>query len=251
MSDEPDGVSAEAANRRRFTTTKWSQVLAAGQADAGGSREALSRLCESYWYPLYAYVRRWGYDADQAQDLTQEFFARLLEKHYLRAADPARGRFRSFLLASLKHFLANERDRAGAVKRGGRMTVVPLEIENAEGRYSLEPPDGETPERVYERRWALTLLERTLARLSREFEAAGKRAQFARLEGYLTGEQETLPYAKLALELGMSEGAIKVAVHRLRRRFGALLREEVGETVSMPEQVDDEIRDLFRALRGE
>ncbi len=227
------------------------RILAAGQVDNGGSREALSGLCESYWYPLYVYVRRWGYDADQAQDLTQAFFARLLERHYLRAADPARGRFRSFLLASLKHFLANERDRAGAIKRGGRVTVVPLEIENAEGRYCLEPPDDETPEKIYERRWALTLLERTLARLSREFEAGGKRAMFARLEGYLTGEQETLPYAELARELGMSEGAVKVMVHRLRRRFGALLREEVGDTVSTPEEVDDEIRELFRVLRGE
>jgi RNA polymerase sigma-70 factor (ECF subfamily) len=203
-----------------------------------------------YWYPLYAYVRRWGYDADQAQDLTQEFFVRLLEKHYLRAADPTRGRFRSFLLASLKHFLSNERDRAGAVKRGGRTTVLPLEFENAEGRYSREPPDADTPETIYERRWALTLLERTLARLRREFDAAGKQTLFARLEGHLTGEQETLPYADLGAELGMSEGAIKVTVHRLRRRFGALLREEISETVSEPSQVDDEIRELFRALKA-
>ncbi len=248
MTDQPDDPSANAHDRRRFATTRWSQVLAAGQTGVGGSREALSRLCESYWYPLYVYVRRWGYDADQAQDLTQEFFTRLLEKHYLRAADPSRGRFRSFLLASLKHFLANERDRAGAIKRGGRATVVPLEIENAEGRYSLEPPDDETPETIYERRWALTLLQRTLARLSREFQAAGKQALFARLEGYLTGEQETLPYAALASELGMSEGAVKVMIHRLRRRFGALLREEVSDTVSTPGEVDDEIRELFRAL---
>ncbi len=235
---------------RRFATTRWSQVIAAGADQSEDSREALARLCESYWYPLYAYVRRWGYDADQAQDLTQEFFARLLEKHYLRAADPSRGRFRSFLLASLKHFLSNERDRELAVKRGGRTTVIPLEFENAEGRYSREPPDHETPEKVYERRWALTLLERTLARLRGESDTAGKSAVFSRLEGHLTGEQETLPYAELATALGMSEGAVKVAVHRLRRRFGALLREEIAETVSDPGQVDDEIRELFRALKG-
>jgi RNA polymerase sigma-70 factor (ECF subfamily) len=235
---------------RQFETTRWSQVLAAGRAPTDDSREALSRLCEVYWYPLYAYVRRWGYDADQAQDLTQEFFVRLLEKHYLRAADPMRGRFRSFLLASLKHFLSNERDRAGAAKRGGRTIVLPLEFENAEGRYSREPPDADTPETIYERRWALTLLERTLARLRHEFDAAGKQALFARLEGHLTGEQETLPYADLGAELGMSEGAIKVTVHRLRRRFGALLREEISETVSEPSQVDDEIRELFRALKA-
>jgi RNA polymerase sigma-70 factor (ECF subfamily) len=236
---------------RQFATTRWSQVLAAGQAHTGDSREALARLCESYWYPLYAYVRRWGYDADQAQDLTQAFFATLLEKHYLRAADPTRGRFRSFLLASLKHFLSNERDRAGAAKRGGRTTVVPFEFENAEGRYIREPADNETPETVYERRWALTLLDRTLSRLRREYGAAGKQTLFARLEGHLTGDQEALPYADLCAELNMSEGAIKVAMHRLRRRFGALLRDEIGETVSDPNEVDDEIRELFRALRGE
>jgi RNA polymerase sigma factor (sigma-70 family) len=236
---------------RRFATTRWSQVIAAGADQTLDSQEALARLCEVYWYPLYAYVRRWGHDADQAQDLTQEFFARLLEKNYLKAADPARGRFRSFLLASLKHFLSNERDRVGAVKRGGHTTVISLEFENAEGRYSLEPSDHDTPETIYERRWALTLLERTLARLRGEFEAADRGAVFARLEGHLTGEQETLPYAELGVALGMSEGAVKVAVHRLRRRFGALLREEIAETVTDPAQVDDEIRELFRALKGE
>jgi RNA polymerase sigma-70 factor (ECF subfamily) len=196
-------------------------------------------------------VRRWGYDADRAQDLTQEFFARLLEKHYLRDADPARGRFRSFLLASLKHFLSNERDRVSAVKRGGRVAIVPLEFENAEGRYSLEPPDTDTPERIYERRWALTLLGRTLTRLRAEFQKAGKEDLFRRLEGHLTGEQEALPYAEVAAALDMSEGAVKVAVHRLRRRFGVILREEIAETVSDPAEVDEEIRDLFRALKGE
>lgn len=251
MGDHDEPSAPARPGGRQFATTRWSQVLAAGHAPTKNSREALSRLCELYWYPLYAYVRRWGYDADQAQDLTQEFFARLLEKHYLRAADPARGRFRSFLLAALKHFLSNERDRVGAVKRGGRTTVLPLEFENAEGRYTREPPDADTPETIYERRWALALLERTLARLRGEFHSAGKDALFARLEGHLTGEQETLPYADLAVEIGLSEGAIKVTVHRLRRRFGALLREEISETVSDPSQVDDEIRDLFRALKGQ
>lgn len=233
---------------RRFVTTRWSQVLAAGQGRESDGAQALAELCEAYWYPLYSFVRRWGNDADHAQDLTQEFFARLLEKHYLRDADPARGRFRSFLLASLRHFLSNERDRAGAVKRGGRVAVLSLEMEGAEGRYSLEPPDTETPERVFERQWALTLLERTQARMRREFEDAGKGELLGRLEGYLTGDQETLPYSELAVELNMSEGAIKVAVHRLRRRFGALLRAEIGETVSDPAQIDDEIRELFRVL---
>jgi len=251
MSSEDDTPGAGRPVGRRFKTTRWSIVLAAGRTPTRTSSDALTRLCEIYWYPLYAYVRRWGYDADEAQDLTQEFFARLLEKHYLRDADPSRGRFRSFLLTSLKHFLSNERDRASAVKRGGRVSVVPLEIENAEGRYSLEPPDIETPERIYERRWALTLLERTLSKLRAESVAGGKQALFERLEGHLTGEQDTLPYAEVASALGMTEGAVKVAVHRLRRRFGALLRAEIAETVADPAQVDDEIRELFRALRGD
>lgn len=233
---------------RRFATTRWSQVLAAGHAPTTVSREALASLCEVYWYPLYAYVRRWGYDADEAQDLTQEFFSRLLEKHFLGDADPTRGRFRSFLLASLKHFLSNERDRASAVKRGGRVTIVALEVETAEGLYRLEPPDADTPDKIFERRWALTLLERTLALLRQEFEASGKAEMFNRLEGYLTGEQETVPYAQLATDLQTSEGAIKVAVHRLRRRFGNLLRQEIAETVSDPQEVDGEIRELFRIL---
>jgi RNA polymerase sigma factor (sigma-70 family) len=249
--DTRDPGDAAPAGGRQFATTRWSQVLAAGGDPTPGSQEALARLCELYWRPLYAYVRRWGHDADQAQDLTQEFFSRLLEKHYLRAADPSRGRFRSFLLASLKHFLSNERDRAAAVKRGGRATVLPLEFETAEGWYVREPPDDDTPERVYARRWALTLLERTLDRLRREFDAAGKQKLFSRLEGHLTGEQDVAPHAELAAELGMSEGAVKVTVHRLRRRFGALLREEIAETVSEPEQVDEEIRELFRSLKGD
>jgi RNA polymerase sigma-70 factor (ECF subfamily) len=247
---ERDDFPSDGARRapRRFATTRWSQVIAAGQAQTTSSREALTSLCEAYWYPLYAYVRRWGHTPDEAQDLTQEFFAKLLEKHYLRDADPSRGRFRSFLLASLKHFLSNERDRASAVKRGGRVNIVPLEVETAEGMYRLEPPDLNTPEKVFERRWALTLLARTLARLRDEFAAGGRQEMFVRLEGYLTGERETVPYARLAEDLGMSEGAIKVAVHRLRRRFGALLRDEIGETVSDPAQVGDEVRELFRIL---
>ena len=246
MTQQADGPRAAP---RRFATTRWSQVIAAGRAQTAVSRDALASLCEAYWYPLYAYVRRWGYGPDEAQDLTQEFFARLLEKHYLRDADPSRGRFRSFLLASLKHFLSNERDKATAVKRGGRASLVPLEVETAEGMYQLDPPDdGDTPDKVFERRWALMLLERTLGRLRHEFAAGGRREVFARLEGHLTGERETAPYAQLAAELAMTEGAIKVAVHRLRKRFGALLREEIAETVSDADQIDDEVRELFKIL---
>jgi RNA polymerase sigma-70 factor (ECF subfamily) len=232
----------------RFETTHWSMVVAASGGPTPRSREALSRLCEMYWYPLYAYVRRRGYDADAAQDLTQEFFTRVIEKDYLSDATPERGRFRAFLLASLRHFLANEYDRASAQKRGGGRPALALEFETAEGRYQLEPPDTCTPETIYERRWALTVLDRTLTRLRAEHEAAGRLALFDRLKGYLTGDASGTSYAEAASALGMSEGAVKVAVHRLRRRFGALLREEIADTVVDPAQIDDEIRALFAAL---
>ena len=236
------------SGRARFDTTHWSLVVAAGAKATPHSEEALARLCEAYWYPLYAYVRRWGYTSDEAQDLTQEFFARLMEKEYLRQADPHRGRFRSFLLAALKHFLANERDRAGAQKRGGGRPPLPLEIETAEGRYSLEPADPETPEKIFERRWALILLDKVLSRLRDEYHRTNRSALFDVLKDLLTSGKAGEPYARLGAELGMSEGAVKVAVHRLRRRFGELLREEIAETVADPQDVDDEIRYLFTAL---
>jgi len=231
----------------RFQTTHWSLVLQAGGGSGPAAQEALARLCETYWYPLYAFVRRSGFDADSAQDLTQEFFARVLERDDLRLVSPARGRFRSFLLASLKHFLANERDRARAKKRGGGQPLLPLEVETAEGRYQREPPDPVTPEVVFERQWALTLLEQTYARLAAEQQEAGRQEAFARLKGTLTGDS-AVAYAQLASELGTTEGAVKVAIHRLRRRFGELLREQIGETVETPGEIDDEIRYLFAAL---
>lgn len=248
MTDHLDPPNPQPLEPTRVAAARWRRVLAAGQAQTTESREALTRLCEVYWYPLYAYVRRWGYNADQARDLTQEFFGRLLEAQAIGDADPSRGRFRSFLLASLKHFLANERDRSSALKRGGKTTLVALEQESAEGMYRQEPPDPETPDAIFQRRWALTLLERTLTRLRDECDESGKSTLFARLERYLTGEQETVPYAGLVGELGMTEGAVKTAVQRLRRRFGTLLRDEIGDTVCDPQEVDDEIRELFRIL---
>ena len=195
-------------------------------------------------------MRRSGRQPADAQDLTQEFFARLLEKQYLRAADPERGRFRSFLLSSCKHFLSKERDRAKARKRGGGRKVLPLDFEAGESRYSLEPTHEVTAEKVYERRWALTLLDQVFARLREEFDGARKQKEFDRLKVYLAGEATTPSYREVAAELGMTEGAVKVAVHRLRRRYRELVREEIGQTVAGPEDVDEELRRLFAALRS-
>jgi RNA polymerase sigma-70 factor (ECF subfamily) len=233
---------------RQFATTRWSLVLAAGQRRSPQSSAALATLCENYWYPLYAYVRRRGHEADEAQDFTQAFFARLLEKNDLAAADPGRGRFRSFLLASLKHFLANEWDRARAEKRGGGRSVLSIDFGTAEERYRAEPSHDLTPEKIFERRWAFVLLENVLARLHDESAQAGKADSFDRLKGFLTGEQTQVTYGQLAAELNMSEGAVKVAVHRLRRRYRELLRAEIEETVADPQVIDQEIRDLFSAL---
>jgi len=235
--------------RRHFATTRWSLILAAGaESSSPGVQEALATLCETYWYPLYAFLRSRGYSAEDAQDLTQAFFARLLEKQTIRHADPARGRFCSFLLASLKNFAANERDRAIARKRGGDIPTLSLEIETAEGRFQMELPTDETPERVFDRRWALTLLDRVMSRLNAETAQSGKPSQFDRLKAYLTGDQPQLSYAETASDLGTSEGAVKVAVHRLRRRFRDLVRDEIAHTVSSPEEIEDELRHLWSSV---
>lgn len=228
--------------QRGFATTRWSLVAAArDRAD-----EALADLCRLYWYPLYAYVRRRGHDAAEAEDLTQAFFARLLEKNGLASVTPTRGRFRSFLLAACQNFLANEHDRAQALKRGGGRVVS---LDDADARYRREPDHGETPERLFERRWALELLDRALRRLREEYERKGKARLYDALKGTLAGDAAA-PYAALANELGLTEGAVKTAVHRLRGRYAELLREEIGETVAAPAEIDDEVRALFRALGG-
>jgi RNA polymerase sigma factor (sigma-70 family) len=233
----------------QFSTTRWSLVLAAGaDASSAAADQALTTLCETYWYPLYAFLRGRGNTVEDAQDLTQAFFARVLEKHALQQADPARGRFRSFLLTSLKNFAANEHDREITKKRGGGVPTVSLEFETAEGRFQLEPPSDETPERIFNRRWALTLLDRVLSRLQAEMVAAGRGAHFDRLKTYLTANEPQLSYAQTAGELGMSEGAVKVAVHRLRRQFRDLLRDEIADTVSSPEEIEDELRHLKSAV---
>jgi RNA polymerase sigma factor (sigma-70 family) len=231
----------------QFAPTRWTVVLAA-RGDTTNARSALEKLCLAYWPPIYAYVRRQGNSPHDAQDLAQEFFARLLGKNYLADVDRAKGKFRSFLLASLKHFLANEWDKANAQKRGGGQTPISIDTNLAEHGYAIEPADGFSADKIFERRWAMTLLEQTLARLREEYVIAGKKTLFENLKGTLTGERSSIPYAEIATKLGTSEGNIKVAVHRLRQRYRELLRAEIGETVSSASEVEDELRNLFSAL---
>jgi RNA polymerase sigma-70 factor (ECF subfamily) len=236
------------ARGERFAATRWTVVLAAARGDvSSGAGEAMAELCRTYWYPLYAYLRRRGYEAHEAEDLTQEFFARLLARHFLAGVDRRKGKFRSFLLAALKHFLADQRDRARVRKRGGGRTILSLDSLDAENRYRREPAQDLTPERMFEKQWALSVLERVLSRLHAELVAAGKAGLFEALKDALTGiRSET--YSAIGAQLGMSEGAVKVAAHRLRRRYRALLRQEIGQTVAGPEEVEDEIRYLLACL---
>jgi RNA polymerase sigma-70 factor (ECF subfamily) len=230
-----------------FAATRWTVVLAAKGRNSPEAADAMAELCRVYWYPLYAFIRRRGYETHEAEDLTQEFFARLLEKHGLAGVDRQKGKFRAFLLAAVKHFLANQRDRARAKKRGGGRAVIAWESLNAEARYRLEPAHELTPERLFERRWALALLDQVLARLQDEFDKGGKTPLFAALKGTLTGHVEST-YAVMAERLGMSEVAVKVAVHRLRKRYRELLREEIAHTVADPAEIDEEIRHLLDCL---
>lgn len=232
----------------RFATTRWSLILAAGQGADARSAEALSHLCELYWYPVYAFIRRHSHGPDDAADLTQEFFTRVLEKNYFHDADPARGHFRGFLCASVRHFLSNQRDRAHAQRRGGHHPPISLDVESAEGRYQLEPRDDLTPETLLDRRWALILLERVLARLRADHASAGKGDLFDHLKGFLTGDNADLRYADVASIVGTTEGAIKVAVHRLRRQYRDVLIQEIAETVSDPAEIEAEIEHLLKAV---
>ena len=233
----------------QFTTTHWSVVLAAGDVASPQATEALEKLCRTYWYPLYAYVRRKGYSADDAQDLTQEFFARLLARNYLSVADRNKGKFRSFLLGSLEHFLAREWTKAHAQKRGGGQPSFSLDELDAENRYLLEPTHELTAEKIFDRRWATTLLDQAMARLCEECVANHKGDLFQKVESFLSGEKGEASYADVAAALKMSEGAVKVAVHRLRQRYGELVRAEIEETVATVKEVDEELRYLFAVLR--
>jgi RNA polymerase sigma factor (sigma-70 family) len=234
------------AGRSEFPTTRWTLVVAAGDPQRKEAGSALVSLCEGYWYPLYAWLRRRGYSADQAQDLTQEFFIRVLEGRYLDRADSEKGRFRSFILTSLKFFVADEEDRQRAYKRGGG-AVLPLEFSSGEDRYQREPAHDETPERIFERRWALSVLDRVVEKLRNEFVHHGRPEHFERLKVFLL-RQSDAPYAALAREMNTSEGALKVAIHRLRKRYRELFRQEIADTVADPAEVESELRYLAAAL---
>lgn len=243
----PDSGETLAATQRspaQFPTTHWSLIVAAAESNHGEAQRALTDLCARYWYPIYCYVRRHARSVEDAEDLTQSFFAQILEGRILRAADPDRGRFRSFLLGCLRHHMSHERDRAQALKRGGGAPVLSLDWSDAEQRYCLEPPDPMTPERLFERRWALDLLARTLESLRQEMAAAGKQTLCERIEPFLTREGPTDPQAKIATELGMSVNALRIAIHRMRGRFRELLRDEIAQTVRDPSEVEGEIEHL-------
>ncbi len=231
-----------------FTTTRWSLVHAAGGAGKA-ARDALGELCRAYWYPLYAFARRRGVDPEEARDVTQGFFADLLERRSVARLDPELGRFRAFLIASFKHYIAHQRDRERAIKRRAGEPAFTVSLDAAEDAYRHEPRDLLDPAHLYERRWARVVLDRALARLRDDYAGAGKAVLFERLQGFLTGDAD-VPYRTVADALGTSEGAVKVAVHRMRTRLGALLRAEVAETVERPEDVDDELRHLLRVVSG-
>ena len=231
-----------------FVTTHWSVVLAAGHGDTTRAADSLAHLCQTYWYPLYAYARRRGCSPPDAQDLTQEFFARLLAGNWVAQADQHRGRFRSFLLSAMKHFMANEWNKAQAQKRGGGQPILSLNDDSAEHRYRLEPVETATPESLFERGWALTLLEGVLARLEEEYRREGRQALIEAMRPALTTDRGAIDYAAMAHKLGMTETAARVAVHRLRQRYRQLIRAEVAGTVASPDEVEVEMRHLFQVL---
>jgi RNA polymerase sigma factor (sigma-70 family) len=233
-----------------FATTHWSIVLAAGQERGSAAQNALESLCRTYWYPLYAYVRRTGRDPDEAKDLTQEFFAQLLEADKIGIADPARGRFRTFLLTAMKHFLVNVWKKENRLKRGGGQALLSLNADAGEQSFAAEPSDPLTPETIYERRWAATLLERVLGLLGEECAASGRAAQFEEIKESLWGERRNSGLAGIAARLGMSEGALKTAVHRMRARYRELLRSEIAHTVASPAEIDEELRHLITVMSG-
>jgi RNA polymerase sigma-70 factor (ECF subfamily) len=250
----PENVSSHDSNPNRvaelavFATTRWSLVLAAGGGSSADSEQALAHLCRTYWYPLYAFVRRQGRSPEDAEDLTQGFFAYLLEKETLRGVGKEKGKFRSFLLASLKNFLANDWDRKHAAKRGGKHSIISLDEDAAEDRYLREPSHDATPEKLFEQSWALTVIDAVLQQLRQEYEAAGKAELFEALQDQLLGAEDADPYAQLAPRLGMKEGTVRMTVLRMRRHFGYLLRDAIAHTVSDVAEIEEELRHLVASL---
>ncbi len=236
--------------RAAFVTTQWTAVLSAGREDDGDARKALEQLCRNYWPPLYAYAHRLGYTPHDAQDLTQGFFGRLLELHTVARADPERGRFRSFLLAAFKHFIAHEWEKGRARKRGGHAQIISLNLDTAESHCVQVIDPGDTPDEAFDRQWALAVLGVVLGRLRKEYADAGRECLFISLKETLSGGRSEIPYLELGRRLDLSEGAVKVAAHRLRKRYRELLRAEIANTVSGPAGVEDELQNLFAALGG-
>ena len=231
-----------------FATTHWTVVLAAVRPSTPQADHALEELCRSYWYPLYAYVRRQGHSKEDAEDLTQSFFARFLERNYLDGLSSEKGRFRAFLLAALKHFLANEWDKSQRQKRGGGVAPLSLDWQDADTRYQIDPADQLSPDKLYDRAWATTLLEQVIARLREECGTEGKGKVFEQLKPFLTMGKSDIPYAQAAASLDLNEGAVRVAVHRLRKRYRELLREEIAQTLTEPADIEEELRALFQAF---
>ena len=246
----PSSNPNQASPRAVFVTTRWSVVLAAGLDGSAESGPALAALCRAYWYPLYAFVRRQGRTPQDAEDLTQSFFASLLERKFLQAVGPEKGKFRSFLLASLKNFLANDWNREHAAKRGGKHTTISWDDESAEHRYLREPSHDATPEKIYERSWALTVIENVIQQLRKEYADAGKAHLFEALQDFLIGEAREESYASAAVRLDMKEGAVRMSVLRMRRHFGYLLRVEIAQTVTGPGEVEAELRHLVASFAG-
>jgi RNA polymerase sigma factor (sigma-70 family) len=246
--DSQSFSAATATGAGYFPSTHWSVVLSAGDASVPNGTQALDKLCRAYWRPIYAYVRRRGYGPADAEDLTQAFFEHFLERKLLTVVDRQRGRFRTFLLHACEYFLAKEWRDARRLKRGGGQEVFSLDIATGEEWYQREPADERTPERLYEREWALTLLDLVMDQLRQEWAAAGKETSFQTLQAFLSGERKSITCAQAALELGMSEGAVRTAVHRLRQRYGEILRTEVAQTLSRPEDLEDELRHLLAVL---
>ncbi|MBI2946411.1 MAG: sigma-70 family RNA polymerase sigma factor [Verrucomicrobia bacterium] len=250
MSDTHDSTTtASLPQSPIFATTRWTVVLHAGNEHSTRHLDALALLCRSYWYPLYAFARRQGASPHDAQDLAQEFFARLLERNYLDRADPDKGKFRWFLLGAFKHFLSHERDRERALKRGGDRVHISLDELAAEQRYHLEPATQLSPEKLFERTWGTTLLDRVKEQLREHYQSAGKEERFRQLQCFLPGDYEKRPYAEVARELGISEGALRVELHRLKATFRQLLRTEIAHTVSTPAEIDEELRHLIEVLQ--